>query len=155
MRLMYMKPKLHDLSQGSRIAYVRQFRHMSQDEVSDKLGITGECKRRTMTRYEKGNRNPKDLRTLEIANIFKVDVNSIKQYDFKNLIDIIYTLLWLEELIPNYKLNLDKVQITNNVDINKLKDFVNEWEEVRNRKINREISYEDYIEWKLNYKLKE
>jgi hypothetical protein len=26
---------------------------------------------------------------------------------------------------------------------------------VRNRKINREISYEDYIEWKLNYKLKE
>ena len=128
---------------------------MSQDDVSEKLGLSGECKRRTMTRYEKGNRNPKDLRTLEIANIFKVDVNSIKQYDFKNLIDIIYTLLWLEELIPNYKLNLDKVQITNNVDINKLKDFVNEWEEVRNRKINREISYEDYIEWKLNYKLKE
>ena len=153
MRLIYSRPMLDDLSQGSRIAFARQFRFMSQDELSDKLGITGENKRRTMTRYEKGNRNPKDLRTLEIANIFKVDVNSIKQYDFKNLIDIIYTLLWLEELIPNYKLNLDKVQITNNVDINKLKDFVNEWEEVRNRKINREISYEDYIEWKLNYKI--
>ena len=155
MRVLYLKPKLKDLSQGSRIAFIRHFRFMSQDDVSEKLGLSGECKRRTMTRYEKGNRNPKDLRTLEIANIFKVDVNSIKQYDFKNLIDIIYTLLWLEELIPNYKLNLDKVQITNNVDINKLKDFVNEWEEVRNRKINREISYEDYIEWKLNYKLKE
>ena len=155
MRVLYLKPKLKDLSQGARIAFIRQFRFMSQDDVSEKLGLSGECKRRTMTRYEKGNRNPKDLRTLEIANIFKVDVNSIKQYDFKNLIDIIYTLLWLEELIPNYKLNLDKVQITNNVDINKLKDFVNEWEEVRNRKINREISYEDYIEWKLNYKLKE
>lgn len=155
MRVLYLKPKLKDLSQGARIAFIRQFRFMSQDDVSEKLGLSGECKRRTMTRYERGNRNPKDLRTLEIANIFKVDVNSIKQYDFKNLIDIIYTLLWLEELIPNYKLNLDKVQITNNVDINKLKDFVNEWEEVRNRKINREISYEDYIEWKLNYKLKE
>ena len=155
MRLLYLKPKLKDLSQGSRIAFIRQFRFMSQDDVSEKLGLSGECKRRTMTRYEKGNRNPKDLRTLEIANILNVDINSIKQYDFKNLIDIIYTLLWLEELIPNYKLNLDKVQITNNVDINKLKDFVNEWEEVRNRKINREISYEDYIEWKLNYKLKE
>ena len=119
MRLLYLKPKLKDLSQGSRIAFIRQFRFMSQDDVSEKLGLSGECKRRTMTRYEKGNRNPKDLRTLEIANIFKVDVNSIKQYDFKNLIDIIYTLLWLEELIPNYKLNLDKVQITNNVDINK------------------------------------
>lgn len=44
-----MKSKLHDLSQGSRIAFVRQFRHMSQDDVPVKLNITGECKRRTMT----------------------------------------------------------------------------------------------------------
>ncbi len=45
MRLIYTKPILKDLSQGSRIAFVRQFRLMTQDEVSDKLGITGECKR--------------------------------------------------------------------------------------------------------------
>ena len=123
MRLLYLKLKLKDLSQGSRIAFIRKFRFMSQYDVSEKLGLSGECKRITMTRYEKENRNSKDLRTLEIANIFKVDVNSIKQYDYKNLIEIIYTLLWLEELIPNCKLNLDKVQITNNVDINKLKDL--------------------------------
>ena len=59
MRLLYTKPRLNDLSQGSRIAFARQFRTMSQDEVSDILGLTGECKRRTMTRYEKGDRNPK------------------------------------------------------------------------------------------------
>ena len=52
MRLLYTKPRLNDLSQGSRIAFARQFRTMSQDEVSDILGLTGECKRRTMTRYE-------------------------------------------------------------------------------------------------------
>ena len=45
MRVMYTKPKLKDLSQGSRIAFVRQFRLMKQDDVSDKLGLTGECKR--------------------------------------------------------------------------------------------------------------
>lgn len=65
MRVMYMKPELTDLSQGSRIAFARQFRFMSQDEVSDKLGLTGECKRRTMTRYEKEDRNPKSDRTNE------------------------------------------------------------------------------------------
>ncbi len=54
MRVMYTKPKLKDLSQGSRIAFVRQFRLMTQDDVSDRSGLTGECKRRTMTRYEKG-----------------------------------------------------------------------------------------------------
>ena len=52
MRLLYTKPRLNDLSQGSRIAFARQFRTMIQDEVSDILGLTGKCKRRTMTRYE-------------------------------------------------------------------------------------------------------
>ena len=69
MRLLYLKLKLKDLSQGSRIAFIRKFRFMSQDDVSEKLGLSGECKRRTMTRYEKGNRNPKEERTKEIAKI--------------------------------------------------------------------------------------
>lgn len=88
MRLLYTKPELEDLSQGSRIAFARKFRFMTQDEVSDKLGLTGECKRRTMTRYEKGDRNPKDERTLELSKILNVNYNAIKKYDFKNTIDI-------------------------------------------------------------------
>ena len=69
MRLLYVKPELRDLSQGSRIAFVRQLRHLSQDYVSDYLGLTGECKRRSMTRYEKGDRNPKDERVKKIAEL--------------------------------------------------------------------------------------
>lgn len=100
MRLIYTKPKLKDLSQGSRIAFVRRFRFLTQNDVSDKLGLTGDCKRRTMTRYEKGDRNPKDERLTEIANILNVSFNSIKKYDYNNPIDLIYTLMWLEKLIP-------------------------------------------------------
>jgi transcriptional regulator with XRE-family HTH domain len=47
---------------------------MTQDDVSDKLGLAGECKRRTMTRYEKGNRNPNDDRTSEIEKILYIFV---------------------------------------------------------------------------------
>ena len=83
MRILYTKPELVNLSQGSRIAFARQFRFMTQDDVSDKLGLTGECKRRTMTRYEKGNRNPKDDRTSEIAKILDININAIKKYDYK------------------------------------------------------------------------
>ena len=83
MRMLYMKPELDDLSQGSRIAFARQFRFMTQDNVSDKLGLTGVCKRRTMTRYEKGDRNPKDKRTMEIAKILNVSYEAIKKYDRK------------------------------------------------------------------------
>ena len=60
MRILYTKPKLKDMSQGSRIAFARQFRLMTQDDVSNKLGLTGECKRRTMTRYEKEKKKKRD-----------------------------------------------------------------------------------------------
>ena len=46
MQYIYLKPQLENLSQGERIAFVRQFRRMTQDEVSDKLGLDGENKRR-------------------------------------------------------------------------------------------------------------
>jgi len=39
MRLLYTKPELKDLSQGFQIAFVTQFRLMTQDEAFDKLGI--------------------------------------------------------------------------------------------------------------------
>lgn len=155
MRLIYTKPLLKDLSQGSRIAFVRQFRLMTQDEVSDKLGLTGECKRRTMTRYEKGNRNPKNDRTMEIAQILNVNIASIKKYDYKNVEDIIYTLMWLEELLPNYHIDLSDVLSVKNNTILELKKFLDEWNIMRNKRMKREISYNDYIDWKLNYKIKE
>ena len=153
MRLLYTKPKLLNLSQGARIAFVRQFRMMSQDDVSDKLGITGECRRRTITRYEKGNRNPKDERTKESSKILNVSFDSLKRYEYKDPIDYIYTFMWLEELLPNYHIDLSSVPNINEKYIVILKKFIAEWDVVRNKRAKREISYEKYLEWKLNYKL--
>lgn len=153
MRLIYTKPKLKDLSIGSRIAFVRQFRLMTQNDVSDELGISGDCKRRTMARYENGNRNQKESRVLELAEILNVSINSIKLYDYKNPIDIIYTLMWLEELFPNYKIDLPETY--DNLNINNLltSKFMAEWTEMRIKRANRKITYEEYIEWKLNYEI--
>lgn len=155
MRLLYTKPKLKDMSQGSRIAFARQFRLMTQDNVSDKLGLTGECKRRTMTRYEKGNRNPKEDRTREIANILEVNYNAIKKYDFIEIIDVIYYLMWLEELLPNYQIDLSNVSYVDEKQIVIIRNFINEWNLIRNKRQKREITYNDYINWKLNYTLEE
>ena len=154
MRILYTKPELVDLSQGSRIAFARQFRFMTQDDVSDKLGLTGECKRRTMTRYEKGNRNPKDDRTSEIAKILDININAIKKYDYKEPIDLLYTLMWLEELIPKYQIDISKVPNINDKNIVMFKQFINEWNVMREKRNKREITYEEYIEWKLTYEVK-
>ena len=134
---------------------MRVLRHLSQDFVSDYLGLTGDSKRRSMTRYEKGDRNPKDERTKEIAEILNVDVNAIKKYDYRNQIDLIYLFLLFEELIPNYNLDLSKVPRINDNNILFLKSFFDEWNIIREKRTNREISYNDYLEWKLNYKIGE
>lgn len=85
MNYVYLKPELENLSQGERISFARQMRRMTPDEVSEKLGLTGECKRRSMTRYERGDRIPKEDRLLEIANILNVNVKCLKEYDFRNM----------------------------------------------------------------------
>ena len=151
MRLIYSRPILDDLSQGSRIAFARQFRFMSQDELSDKLGITGENKRRTMTRYEKGQRNPKEDRTKIIAEILNINYNTIKKYDYRNPIDIVYTLIWLEELIPNYSIELASTKNLSSADVLKIQIAIDKWNKMKSKRDKREISYKEYTNWKLTY----
>ena len=103
-----------------------------------------------MTRYEKGDRNSKDERLTETASI-----NSMKKYDYNKPIDLIYTLMWIEELIPNYYISFSDVPNINELYIVTIKKFYNEWNIMRNKRFKREISYKEYIKRKLNYDLKE
>ena len=151
MRYVYLKPELKGLSQGSRIAFVREFRYLTQDNVSDKLGLTGECKRRSMARYERGDRVPKEERLQEIANILNVNVKCLKEYDFRNEEDMIYILLWMEELYPRMNIDLGLSESLPKESDIKLKRFFAEWNVMKEKRANLELSYDDYVEWKLQY----
>jgi len=151
MRYVYLKPELKDLSQGSRIAFAREFRYLTQDNVSDKLGLTGECKRRSMARYERGDRVPKEERLQEIANILNVNVKCLKEYDFRNEEDMIYILLWMEELYPRMNIDLGLSESLPKESDIKLKRFFEEWNVMKEKRANLELSYDDYVEWKLQY----
>ena len=151
MRYVYLKPELNNLSQGSRIAFVREFRYMTQDNVSDKLGLTGECKRRSMARYERGDRVPKEERLQEIANILNVNVKCLKEYDFRNEEDMIYILLWMEELYPRMNIDLGLSESLPKESDIKLKRFFEEWNAMKEKRVDLELSYDDYVEWKLQY----
>lgn len=155
MKYVYFKPELRNLSQGERITFVRQFRGLTQDNISEKLGITGDNKRRTMARYKRGERSPKSDRLLELSKILNVNVTCIREYDFIKTEDIIYFLLWLEEIYP--KMNIDfciSIYFRDSRD-NMLLKFKEEWDYIRNLRETREISYKKYVEWKLNYVVKE
>ena len=151
MRYVYLKPELKDLSQGSRIAFAREFRYLTQDNVSDKLGLTGECKRRSMARYERGDRIPKEERLQEIANILNVNVKCLKEYDFGNGEDMIYILLWMEQLYPRMNIDLGLSESLPKESDIKLKRFFEEWNAMKEKRVDLELSYDDYVEWKLQY----
>lgn len=76
-----------------------------------------------------------------------------KKYDMKDPLDLFYILMWLEEYIPNYQIDIFKVPNIKEEHIIKFKKFINEWEQMREKRKRREISYEEYMEWKLTYEV--
>ena len=142
----FIRPRLKDLSQGARIAYVRGLRGMTQDELAGKLGFIDDRRRR----YETNERISKEERLEQLAKILDVSINAIKPYDYTNPNDLIYANIWMEELIPGYKMDINTL---NNVWIDSvtyLKYYTKSWEAMNQKLNNNEISLKDYIGWKLN-----
>ena len=93
----YFKPTLKNLSQGARLEYVRKLRYMSKDDVADYFDLGGERKERTISKYENNSRVPSNERLKELAKLYNVSVDAIKEYKYDDPIDTIYMLMWLEE----------------------------------------------------------
>ena len=134
MKLMYSRPILRDLSQGARIACARQCRLKTQDNLAEYLQVDGKCRRRTITRYETGERNPEKNRTHKIADYLNVSFHAIKRYDFKEPLDIIYYLLWLDELLPSYHFDLSDVKDLDNDTLKIIKKFLIELDSMRSKR---------------------
>ena len=100
-----------------------------------KQHLYAERKRRTITNYENNIISPKDNRLLEISNILNARINTIKEYDFKEQADIVYTLMWLEELYPVYTIvnnkTLSEIEINKflKYNVNKVTEYYNDFKE--------------------------
>ena len=149
----YFKPTLKNLSQGARLEYVRKLRYMSKDDVADYFELGGERKERTISRYENNSRVPSNERLKELSKLYNVSIDAIKEYKFDDPIDTIYMLMWLEEQFPYYELNLDYDCIKGTVYNINIQKGLSEWMEMREKRENDEITTDEYIDWKLNYKI--
>jgi len=149
----YVKPTLKNLSQGARLEYVRKYRHMSADDVAEYFGFGGKDPHKTFNSYETNYRAPSKGRLKEIAELYEVSVNAIKKYDFNNPIDVICFHIWLEEEFPYYdiKFDCDSHEDTeyNAVVLN----AIHQWQQMREKRENFEISDDEYLEWKLNFEM--
>ena len=150
----YFKPTLKNLSQGARLEYVRKLRYMSKDDVADYFELGGERKERTISRYENNSRVPSNERLKELAKLYNVSIDAIKEYKYEDPIDTIYILMWLEEQFPYYELILDYDCIKGTEYNMNIQKGLSEWIEMREKRENDEITTDEYIEWKLNYETK-
>ena len=153
METIFLKPRLYDLSQGSRIAFVRQFRTMSRKDISNKLKLKGDNIKKTFWRYEKCHRSPTPERLKELADILDVTIDSIKIYSLDSTNDLIYQMLWMEEIYPDFKIQLGKSERGVYYDQNAIDIFLSEWNDTKQKLKKGKINYFEYLEWKLNYKI--
>ena len=60
--------------------------------------------------------------------------NQIKKYDYRNPIDIVYTLIWLEELIPNYNIELASTKNLSSADVLKIQIAIDKWNKMKSKR---------------------
>lgn len=126
---------------------------MDMDDVADYFGFGGNDPHKTFNSYENNYRHPSKGRLKEIAELYDVSINAIKEYDFSNPIDVIYNLMWLEEEFTYYAINLD-CDSYNKTEYNEIvAKTIKEWQQMKEKRENSEISDEEYIEWKLNFEI--
>ena len=149
----FFKPGLENLSQGARLKFVRELRYMSKSNVAEYLQLGGKKPTDSVDKYERNAREPQPQRLESLAELFDVSNNAIKKYNFVDPTEVIYYHMWEEELYPYSEFIIDKDTMK--------KTFYNEdvirglaaWEEMKEKRINGEISDIEYLEYKLNFDL--
>ncbi len=61
--------------------------------------------------------------------------------------------MWLEEEFPYYEINFDTASYERTEYNVIVQNAINEWEEMRDKRENYEISDEEYLDWKLNFEI--
>ena len=149
----FFRPRLENLSKGARLYFARKVKCMEKEDVTEYFGFTGKDPNRTIRDYESNRVEPSQSRLEELADLYDISVDAIRDYDLSNPIDLIYIAMWEEELMPFFDINIDNIA-------SKLSDYgkrvlegLKEWKVMKEKRDNMEISNIDYILWKLNFSL--
>ena len=151
---------------GERIKKIRVFRKMTMDELGGALGFEGKNMSVRISQYETGARIPGEDMILKLADALHCNYKAISDYSLGAAEDIIETLFWLEESasslpargkgtrFPEY--NEDDYDSTGSpvaltFEYGLVNDFLSEWCEMKTRLNNREISPNEYFEWKITW----
>ena len=69
--MFYIKPNLKNMSQGARLEYIREVRHMTKEDVAAYFGFGGNEPNKTIREYENNTTSPSQSRLEELADSIK------------------------------------------------------------------------------------
>ena len=151
--MFYIKPNLKNMSQGTRLEYIREVRHMTKEDVATYFWFGGKEPNKTIREYENNTTSPSPSRLEELAKLYEVSVDAIRKYDFTNPIDEIYYQMWLEEEFPYYQFNIEMDSFPEKEYNMNVYNGIQEWKKKRKIRKVYDISDDEYLEWKLNFKI--
>lgn len=162
------------MTQGQRIRFVREFRHMTQKELGLACGFPEASADVRIRQYESDQKSPKKDALELIAAALRVNIYSLNNYTTANATDILENLFWMEtfgllELFkleqvrepdedwvirgsynePNYFQYHAPIGIT--VKYNLVNEFMQEWYTRYVEYHQNIITKDQYINWKLNW----
>lgn len=152
--MFYIKPYLKNMSHGARLEYIREVIHANKEDVTSYFGFGGKEPNKTIREYEGNSTSLSKERLEELAKLYEVSIDAIRKWDFTNPIDEIYYQMWSEEEFPYYQFNIEMDSFLGKYYKMNVYNGIQEWNKMRERRKNYDISDDEYLEWKLNFKIK-
>ena len=131
--MFYKKELLENMSQGARLKFIRENKGIELNDIAEYLGY----------------KSNKPIREWEN----RVSIDAIKNYNFIDPIDEIYYPMWFEEQFPYYEFDIASCRFGGSPYNFNVQNGINEWLKMKEKRENCEITDQEYLEWKLNYKL--
>ncbi len=131
---------------GEKLKKLRLLRELTQKELAIKSGLTDSAIRN----YELGYRSPNKEQLIKIAEALDCDVSAlidhtpISIFEFMQILFDYENDLKLRPLIEESTIGL----ISQDINFN---DFLVEWDEMRKKHYNEEITDDEFRDWKLSY----
>ena len=148
--MFYKKELLENMSQGARLKFIRENKGIKLNDIAAYLGYSSN---KSIREWENNTKSPDATNLKRLAEAYGVSIDAIKNYDFIDPIDEIFYQMWLEEQYPYYQFQLPNRFACSAYNLN-VQNGIKEWLKMREKRENYEITDLEYLEWKLNYKLK-
>jgi len=141
---------------GERIRFIRNLRCMTQKYLGMAVGFTERTADIRMAQYESGTRTPKADLTDTLASALEVSPLALNVPDIDSYVGLAHTLFALEDLYGlqigeidgEVCLLLDKSRGTSYLN---MFDMFHSWQLEAKKLKNKEITKEDYDQWRYNY----